>query len=525
MRERIQGIIAIVICVLVCITFIFFGIENYLKSQGDADVIAKVNGVKITQKQVRIAYERTKQQLMANMGKNYAYDQKMQEKIKSEITQGLIKSEALLQGLKKLKFTASPAQINAIVQQLPAFQANGHFSEEKFHRVLSNMMLLPADFFNELKNSIMINQLRNGLIMSSFILPNETNNAIKLLNQMRDIRYAIITIDSLKNSIQLSDQEIQDYYQKHQEEFKMSEQISISYIELFADSLQSKVNVTADEALQYYKSHIDKYSVKDKIHSFAKVQEQVTKAVRNEKLAQLFSEQSNKLADLAYTNSESLLPAATELGLPIKSSNLFTERGEKTGILANKKIVSAAFSDTVLKQNYNSDLIELEPGHVLVMRVKEYKTAAIRPLSEVKSQIVQQLTNVAAQQKAKDLGEKLVAALKSDLSANAIKQHGLAWKVHKIKRQGTANLDPLIIRAAFSVVPNDGQLGTMGLVLQNGDFAMVQVDKIYAGDSNSFDKKQLKSFKHNMAAVLGDIDYNLLVEDLIKQSKIKEYGK
>jgi peptidyl-prolyl cis-trans isomerase D len=355
-------------------------------------------------------------------------------------------------------------------------------------------------------------------------LPNETNNAIKRFNQTRDIKYAVSTVDSLKNTIKLTDQEIQDYYQQHQDEFKMSEQISVSYVELFANDLKNKISVTPDETLQYYKNHIDKYSTKDKIYSFSKVHEQVTKAVTQEKLAELFSEKTNKLADLAYTNSDSLLPVATELGLLIKTTDLFTEQGKKIGILGNSKFVKTAFSDAVLKQNYNSDIVELEPGHVLVMRVKEHKMAAIKPLLEVKAQIVQQLTTIAASQKAKALGERLVAAVKIDSSAN---QQGLSWKVLKVKRQGTPNLDPLLIRAAFSVLPSNGRLATVGLILQNGDFAIVQVDKIYDGDSKNFNKKQLKSFKHNMAAVFGEIDYNLYVADLIGQAKIKikEYGK
>ena len=42
---------------------------------------AKINGVKITQAQVRTAYEQAKKRLMLSMGSNYSYDQKFQDKI------------------------------------------------------------------------------------------------------------------------------------------------------------------------------------------------------------------------------------------------------------------------------------------------------------------------------------------------------------------------------------------------------------------------------------------------------------
>jgi len=624
MRERIQGIVAIIIVILICITFVFFGVENYLRSHSDANVIAKVNGVKITQKQVHIAYERAKQRLMQGMGKNYSYEQKFQDQIKSEVIQELIRSEVLLQGLSNLKFKVNPAQVEGIIQQLPMFQIDGHFSKEKFQKMLNSMMFSPADFFNELKNSIMISQLRNGLIMSSFILPNETDEAIKIFNQTRDIKYTILTADSLKNNIKLIDSDIENYYQQHQDEFQTPEQISLSYIELSAESLKTKVSITPDQVQQYYKDHIDNYSspqrwqierilvqvpangtqktedkakqrIEDlvkqarsgvafskldplngkaiwisekqiphganpmnvlksmkvgeisgpfrtpseffvvkisqmqpaKIQSFATVHEQVTKALIQEKLAQLFSEQSNKLSDLTYTNSNSLLPAATELGLSIKTTELFTEAGVKAGILANSKIVKTAFSDMVLRQNYNSELVELEPGHVLVMRVKEHNMPSVKPLAEIKPQIIKQLSLVATKQKVKELGDQLVETLKANpLADNVIKQHGLSWKIlHKIKREEINHLDPSIVTAAFSVPSTNKHLAVIGVILENDDYAIIQVDHVYDGDSKNFSAKQLKALKHNVSILYGEIDYHLFVEDMIRQAKIKQYDK
>ena len=58
----------------------------------------------------------------------------------------------------------------------------------------------------------------------------------------------------------------------------------------------------------------------------------------------------------------------------MQKTDLFARTGG-TGIAANPNVLKAAFSDTVLVQNNNSDPIELAPNHIVVVRVAEHKPA------------------------------------------------------------------------------------------------------------------------------------------------------
>ena len=110
----------------------------------------------------------------------------------------------------------------------------------------------------------------------------------------------------------------------------------------------------------------------ENVTSYEAVAAKVKAAYDHQQVTQAFSEASDRLADLVYTNSDSLEPAAKELGLKLKETGMITRVGNKEGILANPKIVNAAFSDVVLKQRYNSNLIEVAPGKVVVLRIKDY---------------------------------------------------------------------------------------------------------------------------------------------------------
>lgn len=616
MRERTQGIIAIVIIGLICLTFALWGIQNYLQSHGNLDTIAKVNSTKITQKQLQTLYERAKQNIMLRTGKDIVLDQNQQQQMKNNILQELIKSEAFGQSASKMGFRANSSQVDAIIASIPIFQVNGQFSPQQFQDALSRMLYTEPEFVHEIQQTVINNQVHNGITMSSFVLPNETENFIKIAKQARDIGYTIISPNYFKNSLKINEQDIQQYYQQHQQQFQNPEQISIAYLELNANDLKNNIKYTPDEVQKYYNDHIDLYTSparwqvqrifvpfgstdqasmnkaqkeittlikqaqsgadftkldqnygkpawiiknqtspdlasklqllkigqisepittpngylvikllqeqEEKIQPFASIRNNVEKALQQDKLQQLFSDASSKLADLTYTNSDNLDTASKELNLPIKTTGFFTAQGDKTGLSSNPKILKAAFSDVVIKQNYNSDPIELAPGQLLVLRIKEHKPTSTKPLATVKNDIVSALTNQLGQQKAKEFGQQLVEEFKAAKDPQQIsKKYKLTWiMAKKIDRQ--SNINHEIITAAFALPPTN-TAETTGTTLSDGSFAVVQVNNTYPGNIKQLNAQQANAAQNMLETAFGENEYNLFMESLIKQVKIKQY--
>jgi peptidyl-prolyl cis-trans isomerase D len=547
---------------------------------------------------LQAAYDRAKRVVMAQMGKNFAFDQKTQARLKEQVTTQLIMDQVLFHEAKKLGFRVSSKQIDAVLFQLPIFQANGQFSATRFQRVLSSMLYSEAGFITDLQKKMIVNQFQAGIVGSSFALPTEINKFVQLIKQTRDIGYMIIPLSHFINQIKISNQDIQKYYQDHKDQFKTKEQVSISYIELSANKLQ--VKVTPSEMQQFYDDNIDLYShperwqvvrvfvalpenadtstlkkAKNQVIALAKqgkfgkptwivhgqvsqsfmvalqklqpgqisapistpqglfvvkllqtkkatfdpfvnVTPKVKKALIQQKTEQLFAEQNSKLSDLTYTNSNTLNVAAKELNLPIQTTGLFGKEGRKTGLLANPKIIKAAFSDSVLTQNYNSGPIEINPGQVIVLRVKQHKPAAAKPLAAVKQTVRQQLMTEQAGQKAKALGAQLLAAINQGKAAkNLAAKNGLVWRKFSKVSRDQKNIDPQIIQTAFS-----SKLS--GINLANGNYAIVQVAKVYPGNIKQLSKSELLRLKQAIAQNYGRTDYELYINELMKNANIKK---
>ena len=96
-----------------------------------------------------------------------------------------------------------------------------------------------------------------------------------------------------------------------------------------------------------------------RIPSLEQMRASLVKELRDQAVAPIFVDKSQKLADISFEASDLAQPAEA-LGLTIEKTGLFGRNGGE-GIAGNPGVIAAAFSDDVQNLGANSDLIELSP--------------------------------------------------------------------------------------------------------------------------------------------------------------------
>ena len=585
MRERIQGVIVVAIVVLVSLTFVLWGIQYYLQSDngGSGDVVAKIGGTKIFRRQFDIAYRAAKQRLSDTKAEFNSSD------LKRKILSQLITTQAVSQNIEEMGFNINLGQVGFVLKRLPIFQRNGIFSMNRFNKYLYQMQYTRQQFIANLRNNLLINQFQIGVKSTSFVLPDELNNIVKLMDQRRNIRYVAI-LSSKFLPVKISKKEISDYYKAHEKEFFTKEKVSIYYVELDSKRLAKKIRVSMKEVRSYYEDNINLYtqperwyisrkqqseSTKEftkpiwviktelssnivnileslkpgqtskpfktengtyivkliksrpqKTTSFRAVENQIKKLLLNQKVSNVFDNKMNELSNLSYTNSNNLKVVSKELGLPMHSSSLFTKSGEKTGILSNKSVVLAAFSDSVLNQKYNSDLITIKPGQIVVLRLKEYKPSRILSLEEAKPAIEQVLKSKKVAEKTLLLGQKIVKEIQNKRDVNSLlRSHKLHWKSASISASSKDFKLPIMLTAFSLPIPQKNSPSVGEVVLnKRGDCAIVWVKSVAFGSTKGMSKKHLDDLKNRLALFFGETDYNNYEEEVVNNSKIKIFN-
>ena len=222
LNERIQGIIAWVVVILIALTFTLFGIDYYMQSRQISDAEVTVNNESITKQSYEVNYRRIRQQ--------HQYEQisaSKEKALKKQILQDMIFNLITVQAAGRDGFLVSPDQANSAIVNIPQFQQDGQFSATRYQQALSAALYTPDSFRNQVRQGMLLNQQRFAFIGSAFALPNEIAQFVKLYMQTRDYDYLLIPKQQFLTHVQVSQPDIATYYIQHKEDFLEPEKVSI----------------------------------------------------------------------------------------------------------------------------------------------------------------------------------------------------------------------------------------------------------------------------------------------------------
>lgn len=234
-----------------------------------------------------------------------------------------------------------------------------------------------------------------------------------------------------------------------------------------------------------------------------------------------FSEKLKKLSELSY-NADKLSNVANELGLVVKNSDLFAKTGGKD-LIANSLFINAAFSPEVLEQGNASEVIELEPSRVVVLKKTDRKPSQLEPLDSVKEKIAAivrtEKTQMLLAQQARDFVEKVNAGKSI---ADQAKTLGLTVKtVSSVGRNDQeANKDAL--QFAFTMAsPLPGKTTVGSVKTATGDVAVVALTAVNLAVEDKVPAEQKTSIATQLASINGEFDMKSVQSHLEEVAKIK----
>ncbi|MBX3696361.1 MAG: SurA N-terminal domain-containing protein [Dokdonella sp.] len=236
-----------------------------------------------------------------------------------------------------------------------------------------------------------------------------------------------------------------------------------------------------------------------KTRSFEEVRDELAKEYQESERERVYNDKSGRLIDLTYADSTSLDPAASELGLSVQKTGLFSRQGG-TGIASNPAVIEAAFSDPVLVQGNNSDKIELGPNHIAIVRVSDHKPATPKPLEEVRADIQKRIIEERVSKQAKARADALFARLEGGEGIDKIAAEvGVAVKQEQGIGRNAVNVDGALVNAAFELPrPQEGKPAYKLVGLANDEFALLRLDGVADADPTAVDAPTRESAKNTL---------------------------
>ena len=212
---------------------------------------------------------------------------------------------------------------------------------------------------------------------------------------------------------------------------------------------------------------------------FADKRSEFEQELKQDAISGMFYDITENMAVTAYENPDSLDAVIDAVNKQPGKTELFT-RDSGIGIAENQKFRTAAFSPSVIEDGMNSDIIEITPNHVAVLRLLKHEPANKKPLPEVKSGIEDILRMKAAHgvmmAAAEEAKNKIIAGASAEsvLAENQNLENSIT-----VKRTEPGNADPMVVGAAFQMpYPDSGKPSIQVVNLISGDVALVLLDKV-----------------------------------------------
>ncbi len=390
-REKAQSWIAFAIVGMLIIGLTTVVWDGFFSPDPEVPV-AKVNGEKITSNEFQFAYQQQRARLQNMLGgadiSQFIPDE---DEFKKNVLKRLEEEELILQAANEAGFRISDGLLAQQIRSIDAFQTDGQFDQEMYQRWLMQNSMSPGMFEDMLRRDVIIQQYRMAVAATGWSTEQERNALVKLQEQQRDVGYMIISAANYLEQVNVSDEDVQKYYDENSMQFVTEEKVSIEYLELKVDDLAKDVDIDEAKLLENYQDRQSEFGVPEERRT-RHILIEVAGDASEEELNS--AQEKTELLAQQIRDGASFEDIAKEHSDDIGSAN----DGGDLGYMTRDMMMDPAFADVafVLEEGAVSDAVKSAYGFHII-KVEAIKTGQQKTFEEVRAQLEREYRNNQAE--------------------------------------------------------------------------------------------------------------------------------
>ena len=257
--------LAKLILILTALSFMsLFGVAGYIQSAGENRTVIKVDDVEISQAQFSYLLQKELNAAQNLLNEDEEISDEMRESLIAAQIQTLVNESVLDRSAEKYHIMFHPLYIKSLILNEPSFKIGGEFNQELFRRVLSENQTTEAEYTNALKRDL-IRRILVDLPVSGVNVPAVYRDLEqKADNKRRTFKYVRIVAQDMHIDRQISDDEIEQYYEDFTANFQTPETRDVSVLTLKLKQIADQMEIAPADIENYYQENISNYETPDK---------------------------------------------------------------------------------------------------------------------------------------------------------------------------------------------------------------------------------------------------------------------
>lgn len=251
------------ILALIVLPFAFFGIDSYFRAGGSGDSVAVVGDYRISQNEFSQALRERQESLQRMAGGRVDPALLDSNELRLSVIDNLVQQRLLLERAKRAGLVITDRQIQDIVASVDAFKEDGKFSYARYEELLKAQGMTPVIFEQRIRQDIITDHAAYPYAASSFVSRAEAASLLRISEQQREVSYFTLAADRFLPQVKLEADAAKKYFDGHQDEFRVPEQVRIEYVALTGEALLAQIQPSAAETRKAYDENLKRFEVKE----------------------------------------------------------------------------------------------------------------------------------------------------------------------------------------------------------------------------------------------------------------------
>ncbi len=262
-KDKTTGWVAYVIVIGISIPFVLWGIDQYFT--GGNVIVAEINETKISSERLNNEYQSRLRQMQDMISKDQNEADLQKKIIKRSVLDELIDSILVREFVNKNKFQISERTLISDIRDNKIFHTEKKFNPSRYQKLLESQGIKTSDYERIRNSELKTLQFYNNIVESSFIATEQLKDLEKLKYQTRDFKLLSLSYkDFIDNKKISSEKEKKDFYVKYKNIFSMPEKFNVEYLVFNKKILKKQINISSENIENYYNENKFKYITAEK---------------------------------------------------------------------------------------------------------------------------------------------------------------------------------------------------------------------------------------------------------------------